>query len=290
MAHELLIYGLAFGSMGCAAVAAYPAVSQLWGRFAGPLRRYQRGKILQAARDLEDIFVEVRPARLKLAYGIGPFILGLVLWLFFDNLFVAAGGVVAGIVVPDLWVKQRKAIRKRRFQAQLVDALFLLSSSMRAGLSLFQALETIEAEMEPPVSQEIGLVLKAHSVGMSLEDALEGLNRRMPCEEVTLATTALLLARGTGGDVTRLVDQLAATIREKKKLRDKVSTLTLQGRLQAYIMSLLPLFFGFFVRTFNPNYFDVFMQDRTGQLLLGLVILLWGVGMTLMVRLSRVPV
>ena len=284
------MYGMTFGSLGCATIAWYPTMSDVGSRLAGRVGRYQHGKVTQAMREMEDIFLEVKPKWFKLAYGLGPVIVGLAILIFFDNVILAFLGAGAAILLPDLWVRQAKAMRRRQFREQLVDALFLVSSSLRAGLSLSQALEAVESEMTPPISQEFGLVIRAHRVGVPLEEALEGLNRRMGSEELNLVITALLLARSTGGDVTKVVDQLVATIRERKKLHDKVYTLTLQGRLQAYIMSGLPLFFAMFVRTFNPRYFDPLLHDELGPMLIGGMVVLWVIGMILLFRLSRVEV
>jgi len=198
------------------------------------------------------------------------------------------GATVLGVFVPDAWVKYRHAVRQRKFKAQLVDALLILSSSLRAGLSLTQAFEQLEAEISPPASQEFGLMLKAHRVGRTLEEALQGLNARMPSEELQLMTTAVLVARETGGDVTEVINQLVTTIRDRQKLGDKVKTLTLQGKLQAYLLSALPVVFAVFVRTFNPKFFNVLLEDQTGRMVLGAACVLWVIGMVLLMRMSRV--
>lgn len=290
MVSELAIYGLTLGSAGAAAFALSPLVRQFSDRVLGKVERYQQGKVEKASKALDDLFVDVKPRWLKMAYGLWPVAAGLAAWVGFHSVPLACAGAVVGIALPDLWVRQTRAARKRRFQAQLVDALFILSSSLRAGLSLTQAVEVLEQEMPPPASQEFGLVIKAHRLGRSFEEALQSLNERMPCEELNLITTAILLGRETGGDVTEVIAQLITTIREKKKLNDKVMTLTLQGRLQAYIMSVLPILFAMFVRTFNPRYFDVLLRDATGQLLIAMAVGLWLVGMVLLLKLSKVSV
>jgi len=285
---EVLIYGLAFSSAGCGAVCVQPLVT----RVASAMRRradtYQQAKLERAAKELDEIFLEVKPTWLKLAYGIAPLALGLGIYAFTHNLLFTVLGAAAGPVLPDLWLRRQKAVRKEQFHNQLVDALFILSSSLRAGLSLMQAFEQLATEMTPPASQEFGLVIKAHRLGRTLEGSLEGLNDRIRSDELRLITTAILLARETGGDVTNIIKQLITTIRERKKLNDKVSALTIQGRLQAYIMSILPIAFAFFVRSFNHEYFDQMLADRTGQMLLALSGVLWVVGIILLIIMSRV--
>lgn len=290
MTQELLIYTCTLGSAGCAGALAYPALSTLWVRLAQRVGLYQQTKVAMAARTLEALFLDVQPRWLTLVYWLGPIGLGAVAFLLFNNLWFTLAGAALGLLVPDLWVRQARAFRKRRFQEQLLDALFILSSSLKAGLSFVQALESLEAEMAPPASQEFGLVVRAHRLGQTLEEALQGLNQRMASDELNLIVTAILVARETGGDVTTIISQLVSTIRERKKLLEKVKTLTLLGKLQGYIMSVLPVVFALFVRSVTPRYFEVMLEDAVGQGLLVLAAALWLVGMVLLFRLSRVEV
>lgn len=287
---ELALYSLTMGSVSCASLVAFPAASLLWARMTGRLAQSNQVRIDRAAKQLDDMFMDIRPARLKAAYVAVPVATGLALYLFSSNVVLAliAGG--AGVLLPDFWLKQTIALRRRKFESQLVDALFILSSSLRAGLSITQAFEQLESEMPAPASQEFGLMMKAHRLGRTLEDALQDLNSRMPCEALTLITTAVLVARETGGDVTGIINQLITSIREKKKLHDKVNTLTLQGRLQAYIMSALPLLFGVFIRSVNPEYFNLLMEVREGQMALAVACTLWLVGIVLLMKMSKVDV
>ncbi len=276
------------GSIGCATIALHPFAARIWSGSKRRVEQYQDVKVDQASKTLDDMFEDVHPKRLKIVYGIVPIGVGLGIFLVFHQMWLAVAGTGGGVFVPDVWMRQRQAIRQRKFKAQLVDALLILSSSLRAGLSLTQAFEQLESEISPPASQEFGLMLKAHRLGRTLEEALQGLNDRMPSDELQLLTTAVLVARETGGDVTEVISQLVTTIRDRQKLGDKVNTLTLQGRLQAYLLSALPVVFAVFVRTFNPKFFNVLLEDPTGQRVLAAACVLWVIGMLLLMRMSRV--
>ena len=143
MTEEFLIYGFAIGSAGCAAVAAYPLVARVWTRVAGGIEQYQQGQVERAAKELDELFMDVQPRWLKIAYGVGPLSAGLLAFVISNNVWFALLGIAVGALFPDFWVKRTRATRKQRFEAQLVDALFILSSSLRAGLSMTQALSLI---------------------------------------------------------------------------------------------------------------------------------------------------
>ena len=105
-------------------------------------------------------------------------------------------------------------------------------------------------------------------MGIALEESFEALNKRMPSEELNLLTTAILVARETGGDITQLFDRLLSTIRVKMKINDSVKTLSLQGKIQCIVMSMLPIAFAILVVSFQPNYFDIMLSNPTGRILL----------------------
>lgn len=287
---ELAVYGFTMGAVGTVAVMSYPFLARASNQTATAVERYHQVRVGRAARELDDLYLEVRPLWLKIAYGVGPIVTGLLLFFLSQNVWIACGGAVAGIIIPDVYVRQARATRLRRFRGQLVDALMILSSSLRAGLSLTQAFEQLESEMTPPASQEFGLVMRAYRLGQPFEEALERLRKRNFCDEVNIITTALLVARETGGDATKIITQLVGTIREKKKLYDKVNTLTLQGKLQAYIMSGLPIAFVFFAKTFDATYFDVLVESDTGHTIIMAAVGLWLVGMVLLMKLSKIEI
>lgn len=288
---EIAIYSLAGASVGLVGYLIIPFWWMNVLKSAENVRKKHRFRVNKTTRGLDDIFVDVKPKWLNLAYAAGPISLGGFLYISFgNNVLFGILGFIAGLIVPDIIVKNARKHRKKKFQSQMVDAILILSSSLKAGLSLPQSLEAVVTEMPPPTSQEFGLVIKANRMGLTLEEAMERMKERMACEELNLLTTTILVARETGGDVTHVIGQLVSTIREKKKLTDKVKTLTLQGRLQAYIMSAIPVMFAFFIRTFNPDYFKILIQDKLGNTLLGLAGILWLIGMVLLIKLSRVEV
>lgn len=135
-------------------------------------------------------------------------------------------------------------IRRRRvagFREQLSDLLMLTAGGLRAGLSLGQALGQTAAEIDAPARQEIELMLREQRLGASFDQALAGLERRMPLEETTLFCAALRISRETGGNLAETLEALGDAIRRKVAIEGKIRALTAQGRLQGWAMGLLPL-------------------------------------------------
>jgi tight adherence protein B len=199
-------------------------------------------------------------------------------------------GFLAGIAFPGIMVKIAYQNRIKKFQGQLVDGLTLLSSSLKAGLSFIQAIEVLCEEMPPPISQEFKLILKENKWGMSLEESLIKLRKRIPLEEANLLISSILIARESGGELPKVLLRLTSTIRDNIKLKEKVATLTLQGRLQGLIMMFLPVGFSYFIYKQNPDHFVVMWQNPTGRLFVLIAIALQIVGMVIIKKVSTIRI
>ena len=165
-----------------------------------------------------------------------------------------------------------------------------MSSSLKGGLSLLQALEVLIEEMPAPMAQEIGLVVRENKMGVSLEDSLKHLNKRMNMEELNLVINSILVARETGGELTKVFSRLTTTIRDNRKLKDSIKTLTMQGRMQGLIMSVLPFLFIFWVINFNREHFDIMLQSEIGRTLLFIAGILQIAGMFLIRKFSAIKI
>jgi len=226
---------------------------------------------------------------LKFYYAL-PVILGVTGLVVYQNLIGLFAGAIIGLFIPSLLLRMKDAQRRMKFDGQILNAIMIMSSSLKGGLSLLQALEVVAEEMPAPMSQEISLVVGENKMGVPLEEALKHLNNRMKLSELTLLINSILVAKGTGGDLTKVFSRLSTTIRDNRKLRDSIKTLTMQGRMQGIIMSALPFIFIWWVFTFNRNHFDIMLQSDTGRMLIFVGIFLQVVGMVLIRRFSTIRI
>ncbi len=177
-------------------------------------------------------------------------------------------GLIAGFIFPGIYLSTLAKKTKEKFNGQLVDALMIMSSSFKGGLSLLQAMEAVVDEMPDPVNREFGIVLGENKMGVSLEEALQHLYNRMPSNALQQMITAILLARETGGNLPEIFSRIAANIRENRKIQQNLDTLTIQGKIQGVVMSLLPIGFGFVVFSANRRIFEHMFHSDLGRMLL----------------------
>ena len=203
---------------------------------------------------------------------------------------MAVVAAAVGLSIPVLVLKQMEETRRRKFSEQLVDALMILSSSLKAGLSIVQAFEVIVEEMPPPISQEFSLVGRQLKMGVGLEETLNKMKKRMRSEDLDLIVSAMMVARETGGNLPDTFAQITSTIKERNKLISKVNALCVQGKLQGIIMSFIPIGFAAFVYQTNPEFFSIFLTDRLGRMLIGYAVVSEILGIFFIRKLSRIEI
>ena len=212
---------------------------------------------------------------------LGPIILGIAGFIVFPEGRKFIGlivGVVFGYLLPRMYVSRLIAVRKEKFNDQLMDAIMIMSSSFRGGLSLVQAFESVSDEMPEPVKGEFGVVLGENKMGVSLDESLNRLYVRMPSPALQQMITAILLARETGGNLPIIFTRIVNSTRERRKIEKNLKTLTVQGKIQAVVMTGLPVFFFFTVSGSNPHFFDTMFNSPNGQKLMIFCIVLWVLG------------
>jgi len=279
----LLIIIFITGSIVLFCLAVIPLVQEI-------IVSLEKKKEKSMAVELDRLFYDKSPKEIIRLYFILPPLLGLLGLIIFKSIIVLVGGLLLGLFIPNLTLKMRNVQRRHKFNNQILNAIMILSSSLKGGLSLLQALEVVAEEMPPPLNQEIGLVVRENKMGVTLEDALKHLNDRMQMEELTLVLNSIMVARGTGGDLTKVFSRLTTTIRDNRKLKDSIRTLTLQGKMQGTIMSVLPFLFVWWVMTFNRQHFDIMLQSELGRMLIFAAAALQIIGMVLIRKFSTVRI
>lgn len=277
------IFILSFGSAALFLHEFYPYLS-------GVMERWHKKEVTKAEARLDNMFIDVQRQKLAVLYLISPIALGILgHFILKNNIGIIFFGSL-GLIIPSIYLKILEAKRRNKFASQLIDALMILSSSLKAGLSLLQAIETLVEEMPAPISQEFGLVVRENRMGVPFEESLLHLKNRVRLEDLDLIITAVLVARETGGELTHTFNQLIFTIREKNKLLGRVKALCIQAKIQGLIMAVLPFVFASIVYRLNPHFFDVFKTDRFGQMLIYGSVVWWILGLFLIKQFSKVEV
>lgn len=182
----------------------------------------------------------------------------------------------------------RTARRRGRFAAQLDDTLQLISGNLRAGYGLVQALDGVARDLDEPTSEEFARVVNETRLGRELGPALEQTADRMRSDDFRWAAQAIMINRETGGNLAEVLENVAGTIRERNEIRRQIQALSAEGRLSATVLSLLPVVVFGAVLLLQPTYFTIFFTTIVGLAALVVSLLLLGVGIFWMYRVTKV--
>jgi tight adherence protein B len=177
-----------------------------------------------------------------------------------------------------------------KFNEQLEDALMAMSSALKAGFSINQALESVAQENRRPISVEFRLLVQEIRLGVPLEKALRNMEDRMQSEDLELVSTAIITARQTGGELTAIFQRLASVIRERTRIHGKIRSLTAQGKLQSYVVGAMPFILMFAMNYIQPDMMSVFFNSLVGILCIVGICILVGIGFFSIRKITTIDV
>jgi tight adherence protein B len=236
------------------------------------------------ARQFEDLFLFISPKQILVISRMLAIMVFFLLFFMTGNMRstmgLVSGAVVGGLggmgalFLPRGLLRVLRAQRLERFNQQLVNALTGMSNALKAGFSIQQAFESVVKEGDAPIAQEFAMFLQQLRVGMTFEDALSDMDKRIGSEDLTLMIQSIEIARQTGGNLTEVFDRIAATIRERQRVEGKIKSLTAQGKIQGNVVGAMPLVLGFALYMLDPQMMLTFVQSYIGIFILLLVLVL----------------
>ncbi len=198
-------------------------------------------------------------------FAAGGYLLGLAL---FHRLFPALVGFAACGPLPLLYVLGRKRERMKAFAREFPDALDLLVSALRAGLSFSAAMQIVAEEAPEPVRGEFAVTVEEQALGLEPREALFHLTRRVDVIDLRFFVTAVLLQRETGGNLAEVLANTSALIRDRFRVLGDIRTFTAQGKLTGFILVCLPISVSLFMLVVTPDFFRPMLESHGGRVAL----------------------
>jgi len=209
-------------------------------------------------------------------------------WLMGGSLLLLGLVMGVGFFLWPLYLRVLKQRRLRHFEKQFPDYLLALAGALRAGSSLAIAMQRITPLSHAPLSQEMGLLLREQRMGVAPTEALARLSVRMPCESSSLFSSAITVSGQSGGGLAELFERMAQTISQRLYVEGRIRALTAQGRIQAWVMALLPGLVAAALYVIDYELIAPLWQQRSGQLVLVVIVLLDLLGLWLIRRIVNV--
>jgi tight adherence protein B len=223
-------------------------------------------------------YISTQLARANLKFTVGEFIAldiilvmgaGIAAFLWRNDLIVTAIAVVVGFAIPWVYLTLMRGQRLRAFNNQLSDTLNLMVNSIRAGYSILQAMEAVSEEMGPPVSDEFGRVVKEVQLGLTLEQGLDNMLRRITSDDLDMMVTAIKVQREVGGNLAEVLDSISYTIRERVRIKGDIRSLTAYGRGAGQLLTAVPIILSVIIYLITPDFMALLFTDPCGWMMIG---------------------
>ena len=174
---------------------------------------------------------------------------------------------VGWVVFASLYVQFKAKRRMKQFTNQLGDAIAMMSNAIKSGFTFQQAMDIVAKEIKGPISEEFVRALNEIQLGVTLEEALEGICQRVKDDDFEMVAMSVVIQRQVGGNLSQILDTVGETIRDRIKLRGEIKSLTAEGVISGWTIALLPVIVGLFCSAVNPDYFKGMLDTDFGKYL-----------------------
>jgi tight adherence protein B len=257
-------------------------------RVADNLDLYRRQFSRRAELEMADMFIFTSGRQVVIVTLVLLLLVPVLLELLFQLPVVTAAGIVVTLFTPHLMFNHLRKARLKKFEEQLPDAFMLLSSSLQSGASLNMALENVVHQSPAPLNQEFGLLIKNIRLGVTLEDALIKLEKRLPLPSFIMASSAIRISREVGGNLVETINGMAAMLRRKKVMEGKIDSLTAQGRAQGTFMAMLPIMLAIILSFIEPEAMRQLYTTRNGLMVLTVMVVMEVLGFMFIRKITRI--
>lgn len=172
---------------------------------------------------------------------------------------------VGWVVLASLYVQFKAKRRMKQFTNQLGDAIAMMSNAIKSGFTFQQAMDIVAKEIKGPISEEFVRALNEIQLGVTLEEALEGICQRVKDDDFEMVAMSVVIQRQVGGNLSQILDTVGETIRDRIKLRGEIKSLTAEGVISGWTIALLPVIVGAFCNVANPDYFKGMLDTDFGK-------------------------
>lgn len=196
-------------------------------------------------------------------------------------------GFSATLGLPRWLLNMRVRRRQKKFLLQFSDALDVMVRGVRAGLPLTDCLNIVAREGQEPAKSEFDTLARSLGVGITLPQALQQMHTRLPLSEVNFFAVVLSIQQQSGGNLSEAISNLSNILRERRRMSQKVVSLSQEANYSAGIIGSLPFLIMLIIYFIAPDYITPLFTTTQGNLALLGGIGWMGIGMFVMRSMIR---
>lgn len=196
-------------------------------------------------------------------------------------------GLIGGPLLSVFLLFRLRAARLKKFVVQLPLAIDVIVRSLNAGHPLLSAINLVGREMPDPIGSEFGLLSDQLTFGLELDRAMLNMVDRVGADELNLLAITVSVQRGTGGNLSEILENLSGMIRDRTLLKAKIRAISAEGRMTGRVMAVFPFALYFMIDTLAPQYFDPLWDTGWGTTVVVGVLIFLSIGMLILQRMVR---
>ena len=263
-AGSLLAVGLSLSGVAFAATSDQSGLAlRYWNRYTSSLER-----------SLRPMFIFVPGKQIALGQIAAAFLVAALIFLLrlpsITWLLLIVIAVAPGVYIDQLRVKRIEAVEE-----QLDNFIVSLANALKSTPSIGAAFGSVLNVIQSPLREEVELTMKEIKVGSALDQALQQMAARVGSRQLDSALSAMLIGRQVGGNLPKVLETTAATIREMRRLEGVIRTKTADSRMQLWLIGGMPFGLVFGMHFLWPAYFDPLLESFYGYVILGFVCVFW---------------
>lgn len=205
-----------------------------------------------------------------------------------SGLLLGIVGAVAAPFVVRLVVSAKTTKRREKFGHQMAEAMTMFSSALKAGMNVPTALASTAAEMEAPMGEELARIVNESRLGRDLVVGMKETAERMDSADFKWISEAVAIQRDSGGRLSEILDRVIETIAERNELREKINTLSAEGKMSGYVLLALPIFVGGMYGVMNSELMALLFTTFVGRIMLLSAVGLYVVGFFWLRQITKV--
>lgn len=232
----------------------------------------------QRHKKSKSVPLSVRIARAGLSWSKRQFAIisaGIGLAMFAFGSFVGAGLLVSAVLgfagafgVPRWLLSYLKKRREAKFLDHFPDAVDVIVRGIKAGLPLLDCIKMITSEAPDPIKTEFRLILETQAIGMPLGEACGKLYERTPLPEANFFGIVVAIQQKSGGNLSEALANLSKVLRDRKKMKAKIQSMSQEAKASAAIIGALPIAVMTLVYLTSPHYISLLFTNSIGHIML----------------------
>ena len=241
------------------------------------------------AQQLERARIPLKPGEYVIVVAATALAMAAIVYMLTSQMVLTLVTVAVSPLLASSFLKMRITRRRKKFEAQLPDAMSLIASSLSAGHTFLRSIQMMCEEADAPLSEEFSRVVNETRLGDSVVDALDRMAQRLDIRDVHWLVQAIRIQQTVGGKLADLLHTLADFIRAREEVRREVAVLTAEGRISAWILGIMPVFLLVAIQAASPGYAAPLFAGW-GLVVLGGVAMAICAGVAMILRMAKIEV